>query len=341
VASVYSFTDRPLKNSSELLYLFAEGVNLLDPFSDMCHMAKDHTIFRGDVDTFKWMLRLSNSTHKSQSAESCVQFLLKLCSGPNWYYMPSSFHVILEGRERNDDLNDALRNVEDENGDNLLIHVAWRFALGYSLYPKNYEHHARRNPSDEPDPSHKGQTQIVQLSEYMSLLTELIMAGSHLHKTSAECSPFRPRTPLLMIISAYFSSFLFRDGDSWEIEEKELDKRLPDECTSAPTVPAPVHIWLNLLASASIDLVEYGRREKQLHLESLADVEFFSSCRPRRFSEKLSGLHFRLAHFTYGPLPGDWKFYFVQEWCIGSDWLVEFWEMVEHPERAMPGAWND
>ena len=341
MASVYSFTDRPLKNSSDLLYLLAEGVNLLDPFSDICHMAKDHVIFKGDVDTFKWMLRMSNSTHKSQSAESCVQFLLKLCSGSNWYYMPSSFHVILEGRERNDDLNDALRNVWDERGNNLLFHVVWRFALGYSLYPKNYDHHARRDPSDEPHPSHKGQMQNVQLSEYMSLLRELIMAGSHLHKNSAESYPFLPHTPLLMIISAYFSSFRFRDGDSWEIEEKELAKRLPDECTSAPTVPTPVYIWLNLLASAGIDLVEYGRREKHLHLDSLVNVEFVTCCRSRRLSEERSGPYSRLANLTYGPLPGDWKFSFVQELCIGSDWLVEFWDVVEHPERAMPGAWHD
>lgn len=337
---MHNFTHRPLEKSSDLLSLLVKGTNLPDPFADMSYTETGHAVFQGDVDTFRWILHRSNSTHKSQSAKSCVRFILKLCMGSDWHHLPLKIRVILEGREMNDDLNDALRNVEDENGFTLLQHIAWFFACDYSLYPKNYEHHALRDPSNELDTSHVGQIQNLQLSEYMSLLRELMMAGSHLHKLSGESYLYCSRTPLLLTISSYFLSFLFGDREGSGIK-KEPGKGLPDECISTPTVPAPVYIWLNLLASTGTDLVQYGRREKQLHLESPVNVELATRCYPRGLSEKPSVFYFRLANFTYGPLPGDWKFYFVQEWCIPNDSLVEFWDMVEHPERAMPGAWND
>jgi len=41
--------------------------------------------------------------------------------------------------------------------------------------------------------------------------------------------------------------------------------------------------------------------------------------------------------FTYGPNLSGWEFWFteVMEWDF---W--EFWDMVDHPERTMPGAWE-
>jgi hypothetical protein len=182
----------------------------------------------------------------------------------------------------------------------------------------------------------------------------LIMADSHLHKITREAGPSHHHTPLLLIISAYFTSFVLRNQCRDSNVKEELTKGSPDEFISTPTVPTPVHVWLDLLASAGIDLAEYGRREKSLHLWSQVhvDPEFSTSLDQRHLWEKRSkdeyydrgrnyNVYFRLSNFTYGPLPGDWKFYFVQEWYMGSDWLVEFWDMVEHPERAIPGAWND
>ena len=354
VARVYTLTDRPLEKSPELLHLLAEGADLPDPFADMSYTDPRQAIFKGDAPTFRLLLRFSSSTHKSQSARSCVQFLLKLCVGSDWYNLPTKIRIVLEGRDRDADLNDALRNMVDEDGSTLLHHITWCFALSYAIFPRNYEHRIDNDSSHEPDESEIGQTQDAQLSEYISLLSELIMVDSHLHKITNDPSPRYHKTPLLLIISAYFTSFVLRNQVRNSTVKEELTKGSPDEVISTPTLPTPVHIWLDLLASAGIDLVEYGRREKSLHLCSWISVnpEFSTSLDQRHLWEKRSKdeyydrgrdyrVYFRLVNFTYGSLPSDWKFYFVQEWYIWSDWLVEFWDMVEHPERAMPGAWND
>jgi hypothetical protein len=46
----------------------------------------------------------------------------------------------------------------------------------------------------------------------------------------------------------------------------------------------------------------------------------------------------RVVGFTSGPNPDDWSVYLSNPL---DEHAGEFWDMIEHPERAMPGAWND
>jgi hypothetical protein len=60
--------------------------------------------------------------------------------------------------------------------------------------------------------------------------------------------------------------------------------------------------------------------------------------------EKEEEIVYRFLGFDYGPEPADWKFRITAENARFWDALTyfsEFWDMIDHPERAMPGAWSD
>jgi len=45
-----------------------------------------------------------------------------------------------------------------------------------------------------------------------------------------------------------------------------------------------------------------------------------------------------LITFVYEEEVSEWRFWFVE---VMEDAFAEFWEMVEHPEKAVPGAWDE
>ena len=48
--------------------------------------------------------------------------------------------------------------------------------------------------------------------------------------------------------------------------------------------------------------------------------------------------HFRVIGLHYGAAAEDWHLWLSNPL---DKWAGEFWDMVEHPERAMPGAWDE
>jgi hypothetical protein len=97
--------------------------------------------------------------------------------------------------------------------------------------------------------------------------------------------------------------------------------------------------WLEILKNFGVDLEAYGRKEASIL--SSEDVEWpgreILLCRRCGLNYRF-GLYLRLIGFAFGPNPKDWKFWFSDP----TDQLVgEFWDMVEHPERRMPGAWDE
>ncbi|CAG8956695.1 hypothetical protein HYFRA_00012239 [Hymenoscyphus fraxineus] len=89
-----------------------------------------------------------------------------------------------------------------------------------------------------------------------------------------------------------------------------------------------VRYWLCALQDSGVDLYEYGRREKEMSNggTSLAVYEY----------GRLYG-RIRLVNFTFGSAPEDWELFYTEE-NISTE-VLEFWDMVDHPERALPGAW--
>jgi hypothetical protein len=96
----------------------------------------------------------------------------------------------------------------------------------------------------------------------------------------------------------------------------------------------PIKNRLEQLESCGVDLrvyVEEGIRV--LECES-ADREFEFAEVARAGQRRISRL--RLVGFTFGALVDEWFFWFAP---VVEHSFVESFDMAEHPERVLPGAW--
>lgn len=83
----------------------------------------------------------------------------------------------------------------------------------------------------------------------------------------------------------------------------------------------PMREWLQCLEAHGVDLLQYGARESsrwRIPSNSGDDAQ-------------------RVLSFTYGPCVEDWA-PIVEH--VGDAYAGIFWDMVEHPERQVPGAWE-
>lgn len=98
-----------------------------------------------------------------------------------------------------------------------------------------------------------------------------------------------------------------------------------------------LYLWLQLLQGAGLNLAEYGEMSRRVHNQEIAKKSFSYASRAGPNEEWISH-RFRFLSFEYGPKPEDWTFYGTDE---PDDAAAQFWDMLEHPERAAPGAWNE
>lgn len=187
------------------------------------------------------------------------------------------------------------------------------------------------------------------LQELLSLINKLITVGSNLHRCAYRFEnndPDRPGvTPLVDIFSRFFDlRRMCQEHQYWggiPFSEEEVQYDLP--ILAETDVLVPVMIWLELLYEAGIDLGEYGRKEQELYREGIAVSYCWSMVwsRALRWIESWcqGDLVKKLSiRFKYGPKPSDWQFWLIEQM---DDLFAEFWDMADHPERAMPGAWDD
>ncbi|KAL3421078.1 hypothetical protein PVAG01_07523 [Phlyctema vagabunda] len=98
-----------------------------------------------------------------------------------------------------------------------------------------------------------------------------------------------------------------------------------------PELVLAVHAWLDIQLKAGIDLVQYGKLEHAC----CSHIDTRVTCCMRWDNYKVGMARF--ISFTYGSEPKDWYLWVTEDF---SNHFRLFWEMVEHPEWAMPGAWD-
>jgi hypothetical protein len=169
-----------------------------------------------------------------------------------------------------------------------------------------------------------------------SLINELVTTGFDLHRLN-----YFGRTPL----HALFAWFIqWPNGYPPGHERCRLFSTEQNEAhlkSLAAQFLVPARIWLEQLAIAGVDLLQYGEREKQQNFERSTEVNnecFYTWQRKDGMEATKITLKVRLISFVYGPSSCDWQFWVTE---VLDESHTEFWDMVDHPERGMPGAWSD
>ena len=278
---------------NELVQWLAQDVELLDPFEETSNKG-DWITFRGNPQTFAWLLQASNSTYQTRSVEECVLFAIAVCSCDT-RDMWGKMRVILNGREIDKDL----CGIVDRKDENTLLHCATR-NLG-SLFSGKFA-------AQEALPK--------DLQHLGALIRDLVKGGSNLHSLT-----LGGLTPMLSVLPDFLSQHC----------------GCLDSLTAGNGASEPLKFWLKELQDSGVDLERYGSEEKLiLRTEGVAREWGYLSWSWRERDNVRRKL--RLINFTYGPELDDWKFWLAP---VIPNYFMDFWEMIGHPERAVPGSWEE
>lgn len=103
-----------------------------------------------------------------------------------------------------------------------------------------------------------------------------------------------------------------------------------------------LRLWLDHLIAGGIDLLQYGECELRMHQQHeqiSRDFEFRIIKSETYPGGSFEIFKYRLLTFKYGAKPQDWKFWLVEVGNCNYTAFCDFWELQEHPERFIPGAW--
>jgi hypothetical protein len=92
--------------------------------------------------------------------------------------------------------------------------------------------------------------------------------------------------------------------------------------------------WLQTLQGFGIDLETYGKTERKLFYQESSSWRNLELHMPGRGEV----CPLRLVGLQVGPKPEDWKVWLSEP---SDEFAGDFWDMLEHPERTIPGAWDE
>lgn len=241
-------------NQLEIFRLFKDQVDL-DISESLLYQPGNFHTFHGDAESLEWFLRNSDSPHTIWSLEKCVKVALMLCCADYQLHAASMLRVVLNGRK----IDKYVCSIHDENNGTLLDYLVYHLSDYYPHFPANYQ---KRLEDGQPVtkaklclPADYHRDHDTQLSTIICLTQELVWAGSSLHRASSRPISHTLRTPLLHILAGSFR-------ESQLVSSTQFH------------TPAPVLLWLQILASCGIDLIKYGMKEQALHRIGEAELEF-------------------------------------------------------------------
>ena len=107
-----------------------------------------------------------------------------------------------------------------------------------------------------------------------------------------------------------------------------------------------LRVWLSQLQICNVDLRSYGEREYKVFCSRSCEMLRAGPYDPGMWHKhalrRRGRTNFyvrpivRLINFNYGPQLDDWTIFTTEEF---PSLFLDFWTMVDRPERAVPGAW--
>jgi hypothetical protein len=239
--------------------------------------------------------------------------------------------VVLQGHQ----ISDFMRNQS------YLLHFSAQNLGQYCAALPDFESEQERRRStvgfSENRDSAKGEGiaewNIHNRNELLKLIRDLVKGSSMLnfpHHLSGQ-------TPLLSVVFRYFCPhhpYSVR-GYSPVLSMTISDDELSNQCG------AVARFWLEQLRESGIDLAKYGEDEHYNHYvmaEEIGKEGFFTRLKRWGLFSEPRVIRIRLLSFTYGVAPSDWKFWVTE---VMDDAFAEFWDMIDHSELVIPGAWCD
>lgn len=343
VAVAYS---NPLDDPETRLELVRTFTNVIDDdeFFDIQESASAAHYFFGESTILIWILNnVMGYSYQKSTMEDRTRLAIYLCVRGAQPRAASLVRCLLPEPQAIA----KMCNYKDQGGMTLIYSCAW--ALGEQTVRATQTRIIRpvsrarqiRSLRFRNDFNYDSQAEAGCLQDLLSLTKELVLAGSGLHECGRRSRGSAGETPLSAMISSfcYLSYVCLKNRRELRGERGEYYLPLP----AINYILKPVMIWLELLYDTGTDLMRYGQREKRLHQEGRT-TGFWSfpvwqreltwqpgylwACHQKKFS----------ISFEFGPKPSDWQFWIIE----GMDSsLEEFWDMVDLPERAMPGAWDE
>ena len=250
---------------------------------------------------------------EQEKLQDLVQFTLELCCSGHYIARASIIKTLLSGRQL-----EASICAKNTYGHTLLHHASKSLAYGIIFFFTTKGRSENLNTIRAIDFRAGGRFYDSELSCAFDVIQWLIISGSYLHERGND-----NRSPLLTIL------YTFGPYCQWPLTEL------------FPLLEFVSKIWLELLQELGNDLVKYGQGEKELRMHTRSLYEEHSSPFLGYYDvEHVNLNHYQLISFSYGPSPEDWKFWFtgMENWEV-LKYLPQFWDMIDHPEWAMPGAW--
>jgi hypothetical protein len=273
-------------------------------------------------------LRLAKTYGKSFFQESSLQDRVKLiCGAQDVRNLGELIQEILGTSDIMAESTHLLSSVYQHWLERLICHLSRKFIYRKCLNTKQFKplyHSLKHDILLDSNRIHEDLPQQI---------TGLIRAGTFQHFLDTGVTQQTQRTPFLCLIDSVYSDLQRILSWYYLLARQRSNRTVKYFMEHHEDIALELsREWLEILQGAGVDLQDYGKHEKQFFRHFDQKRHLFLN-RPRQTLPM-----WRLVNFAYGPEISDWKLYIVEEM---SESFLQFWDMVEHPERSMPGAWKD